>query len=1057
MTTYYWVGGSGNWTPTDTTHWSLTSGGAGGAGVPAATDDVVFQNITAGTTITPSQWNAVMCQNMTLVNTTNVWTFNGSIFVSGNITTSGAGTTRWSNIVCCGGTGRTQLISLNQSTSGNTVNMSVGCQLPGVGGATVRLTSTFFGKLTITNNSFDQNSQSLNLQEFYYYGSATQATTCTFTGTITYATGSVFGPFYINIDNTSVVGLNTATILVGQSTTTSNIGGYYINLGGNAVGTISNSGSTDTSTSNLNNFNLQLDNITTIGTLTWVLQQQNSSISSIQKLGIGAFSAATVTIGTLNLTGYSQVKRLWVQSSELFSPTRVKLLVTTINTSGYIDWGKIQYNNSGTLTGTSFGNFGDTVNITFTSSKTVYISSTATNTSTGFATAFATGSATGATGSGNCPLPQDTVICASNSATLNNSLFYLSFGNLIVQTGTTNSVGGGGCYVTYSALFQSGVTTPTAVNFIGSPVAATLTTNGFSGTMSVGMTIPGSTLKLNDTVANLNLTVTVGTLNLNNLSHTLGQFVASAPLNNMTPNTYCNTPAVIDFGTTGALDSPGTSTIFSASGGTLLSFTGTNAFITFSNTTSTTRSFQYGALGAGGLNPNSNLGPLINKTFRQGNITLKVTAGTGTIQSAGSSTFFPSMIFTSGFTGTIGAAGAFAGIFCNGDLIVQGGSFSTPSSEQQAFIMMVGDSGGATLSLNAPIDRTVIITQFMQSSAGGTVTLGSNLTFAPSTSSGNLVVTGSKFSDGGFTISGCNGVISQSSLAGTPSVVPTVITQSSNITVMTAGLKPSAGFFGGSYGQKIVVTGTNSVNPTTGLAAGTYYIGPWYMATSGLFNFQLYGQSPLQTIVFSQATELPPGFYGYEPQVLVYCSTGATTGLTFTQDNLVNRNITFAGGTYQLNTATPWTVSGTNFTTSGSGTTIALNSGGTATFAGGGYSYPVTLNTQTGTTVITGANTFGNLAASGGTTIQLPASTTTSFTSFTLSGVNGSLVNLQSSSSGTQATIYSATTQNTAQYISAQDLNGSGGPWTFLRSVNVSNNTNILFSGGASAGFFNFF
>jgi len=37
---YYWVGGTGNWT--DATHWSLASGGTGGAGVPTVEDNVFF-------------------------------------------------------------------------------------------------------------------------------------------------------------------------------------------------------------------------------------------------------------------------------------------------------------------------------------------------------------------------------------------------------------------------------------------------------------------------------------------------------------------------------------------------------------------------------------------------------------------------------------------------------------------------------------------------------------------------------------------------------------------------------------------------------------------------------------------------------------------------------------------------------------------------------------------------------------------------------------------------------------------------------------------------------
>ena len=39
-TNYYWVGGTGNWD--DTSEWSLTSGGAGGAGVPLPVDNAIF-------------------------------------------------------------------------------------------------------------------------------------------------------------------------------------------------------------------------------------------------------------------------------------------------------------------------------------------------------------------------------------------------------------------------------------------------------------------------------------------------------------------------------------------------------------------------------------------------------------------------------------------------------------------------------------------------------------------------------------------------------------------------------------------------------------------------------------------------------------------------------------------------------------------------------------------------------------------------------------------------------------------------------------------------------
>ena len=43
----YWVGGTGNWS--DTTHWSLTSGGAGSAGIPGVADNACFDSASTGT------------------------------------------------------------------------------------------------------------------------------------------------------------------------------------------------------------------------------------------------------------------------------------------------------------------------------------------------------------------------------------------------------------------------------------------------------------------------------------------------------------------------------------------------------------------------------------------------------------------------------------------------------------------------------------------------------------------------------------------------------------------------------------------------------------------------------------------------------------------------------------------------------------------------------------------------------------------------------------------------------------------------------------------------
>jgi hypothetical protein len=62
VATYYWVGGNGTWDTVSTANWSLTSGGAGGAGVPTTVDDVVFDGL-SGTALNTVTIDAAVCAN----------------------------------------------------------------------------------------------------------------------------------------------------------------------------------------------------------------------------------------------------------------------------------------------------------------------------------------------------------------------------------------------------------------------------------------------------------------------------------------------------------------------------------------------------------------------------------------------------------------------------------------------------------------------------------------------------------------------------------------------------------------------------------------------------------------------------------------------------------------------------------------------------------------------------------------------------------------------------------------------------------------------------------
>jgi hypothetical protein len=167
-----------------------------------------------------------------------------------------------------------------------------------------------------------------------------------------------------------------------------------------------------------------------------------------------------------------------------------------------------------------------------------------------------------------------------------------------------------------------------------------------------------------------------------------------------------------------------------------------------------------------------------------------------------------------------------------------------------------------------------------------------------------------------------------------------------------------------------------------------------------------------------------------------------TTGL-FSSTGAGVRNITFGGGTITTTGAT-YTVSGSNFTTSGSGT-ISMTSASSKTFAGGGFSYPTLNQGGAGALVITGANTFANITDTvQPATITFPASTITTVANFSVSGTAGNLITLNSSTSGTRATLAKPFGTVNVSFTSIKDLVGGGGAeWNaYLTNGNVDAGNN---------------
>lgn len=88
MASRFWVGGTGTWDASDTTHWAASTGGAGGQSVPGSSDTVTFDGSSGGGTVTVNG-------NITLVATVPSFTmgaFTGTIdFATNNNNISAGG------------------------------------------------------------------------------------------------------------------------------------------------------------------------------------------------------------------------------------------------------------------------------------------------------------------------------------------------------------------------------------------------------------------------------------------------------------------------------------------------------------------------------------------------------------------------------------------------------------------------------------------------------------------------------------------------------------------------------------------------------------------------------------------------------------------------------------------------------------------------------------------------------------------------------------------------------------------------------------------------------
>jgi hypothetical protein len=620
MADRYWVLGTGTWDATSTTNWSASSGGAGGASVPTASDNVFFDansNVLA-TAFTVTMANSPRVCNdftasgldgvMTLAGTSIGLTVSGSLtFQATNFTRTYTGTTTFNATT----TGKT--VTTNGVAFGGAVDFN------GVGGGWTLGSAISCGNSTlgVSNGTFDTSSSGNYAITAGVFGSnvATVRTVNLNASTVTLA-----GASFVTFQSTNLTFNAGTSTINGSSTSPTFAGGglTYYNVAFTAT-------------------NLFAASITGANTF------NNLSITGRTSIGIGVLSLSTdQTInGTLTVSaGTASAYRIQISSNTLGTTRTLTCAAVSLTD---VDFRDITIAGaaspaSGTRLGDCKGNSG----ITFPAAKTVYYRQT--GSANWGATVSGSWSATsgGSADATQFPLAQDTAIFpaatypASGSTTTINAAYNIGTIDMSLRTSntmtlatSTNNLVVIGNWINGTGITLSGTG---ALSFAGRTTQQ-ITSVSKTFTQLINISTPSGSVTLQDalTQSSTNFTQIVnGTLDLNGFTYTVGTrftTVAGAGAKNLTFN-----------GGTLVCPDPNTTAFNNANptGFTTTAGTGTG---TISMTAATAKTFVGG-------------GSTFNCTLNQGGAGALTITGSNTFSNITNTVQPASVLFTAGTTST---------------------------------------------------------------------------------------------------------------------------------------------------------------------------------------------------------------------------------------------------------------------------------------------------------------------------------------------------------------------------------------------------------------------
>ena len=313
MADRYWILGTGTWDATSTTNWSASSGGAGGASVPTASDNVFFDansNVLATAFTVTMATTPRVCNDFTASGLDGTMTLAGSaigLTVSGSLTFQATNFTRTYN-----GTTTFNATTTGKTVTTNGVSFGAGVIFNGVGGGW-SLGSALSGTIiTLTNGTLDLAGYTTTLSLRLTTGTGTK--NLTFNGGTIACTGASTTSFNNNAPTnfTTTAGTGTGTISMTAATAKTFVGGgstfnCTLNQGGAGALTIQGSNTFD----NITNTVQPASVLFTAGTT-----------STFTNFNLSGTSGNLITIGSVTAASHTLSKASGTVSSDFLSISR---------------------------------------------------------------------------------------------------------------------------------------------------------------------------------------------------------------------------------------------------------------------------------------------------------------------------------------------------------------------------------------------------------------------------------------------------------------------------------------------------------------------------------------------------------------------------------------------------------------------------------------------------------------------------------------------------------------------------------------------------------------